>query len=63
VCEQLRTAVQDANWSDVAPRIKVTLSFGLAAIRDSDRSTAVLSQADMRLYRAKNDGRNRVVAS
>ena len=63
VCEQLRTAVQDANWSDVAPRIKVTLSFGLAAIHDSDSSMTVLNQADMRLYRAKNDGRNRVVAA
>ena len=63
VCEQLRVAVQDADWSDVAPRINVTLSFGLAAIRDSDRSTTGLNHADRRLDRAKNDGRNRVVAS
>jgi diguanylate cyclase (GGDEF)-like protein len=63
VCEQLRVAVQDTDWSNIAPRLNVTLSFGLAAIRDSDHSTTVLSQADMRLYRAKNDGRNRVVAA
>ena len=63
VCEQLRNDIQNADWSDIGPRIRVTLSFGLAEIRDSDRSTTVINQADMRLYRAKNDGRNRVVAA
>ena len=63
VCEELRRKFEDADWSDIAPRIRVTLSFGLAEIRDSDRSATVINQADMRLYRAKNDGRNRVVYS
>ena len=63
VCEELREDMQNADWSDIVPGIRVTLSFGLAEIRDTDRSATVINQADMRLYRAKNDGRNRVVAS
>jgi diguanylate cyclase (GGDEF)-like protein len=63
VCEELREGMQNADWSDIVPGIRVTLSFGLAEIRHTDRSATVINQADMRLYRAKNDGRNRVVAS
>ena len=62
VCDQLRLAVQDADWSDVAPECSVTISFGLAGIREGSRFTTILSEADMHLYRAKREGRNRVIA-
>ena len=43
--------------------VEVTISIGLAALGGSDDSTAsVLKRADQALYRAKRDGRNRVVA-
>ena len=63
VCSELRQAVQDADWSDIAPDFAVTLSFGLAAIRDGAHSRAILDEADTRLYRAKREGRNRVIAA
>src|SRR4051794_11611266 len=43
--------------------IDVTLSIGLAALASaSDTGATVLKRADQALYRAKRDGRNRVVA-
>ncbi len=62
VCSELRLAVQNADWSDIAPQLGVTISFGLAEITDASRRTTILNEADLRLYRAKREGRNRVVA-
>lgn len=63
VCGQLRRAIQDADWSDIGKNFKVTISFGIAEIGNDSRSRTVLNDADMRLYRAKRDGRNRVIAA
>jgi len=44
-------------------KVEVTISIGLAALGPpDDTATAVLKRADQALYRAKRDGRNRVVA-
>jgi two-component system cell cycle response regulator len=42
-------------------KIDVTISIGLAALRREDNAAAVIKRADQALYRAKRDGRNRVV--
>jgi two-component system cell cycle response regulator len=42
--------------------IDVTLSIGLSALGSHDTAATVLKRADQALYRAKRDGRNRVVA-
>ena len=63
LCRQLRLAVQDAEWSDLADGLAVTLSFGLAEISGNSLYVNVLNEADKRLYRAKNEGRNRVIAA
>jgi two-component system cell cycle response regulator len=43
--------------------LNVTLSIGLATLNDAgDDAAAILKRADQALYRAKRDGRNRVVA-
>ena len=63
VCGQLRKAVQDEDWSGVAGDLRVTISFGLAEIRGDSRCLTILNEADMRLYRAKREGRNRVIAA
>jgi two-component system cell cycle response regulator len=42
--------------------IDLTISVGIAALNDAaDNSAAILKRADQALYRAKRDGRNRVV--
>jgi two-component system cell cycle response regulator len=45
-----------------AKAIDVTLSIGLAALGGNDTAASILKRADQALYRAKRDGRNRVVA-
>jgi two-component system cell cycle response regulator len=40
----------------------VTISIGIAALRGrEDTAATILKRADQALYRAKRDGRNRVV--
>jgi two-component system cell cycle response regulator len=41
--------------------IDVTISIGIAALGPDDNAAAVIKRADQALYRAKRDGRNRVV--
>jgi two-component system cell cycle response regulator len=46
-----------------ARAIEVTISIGIAALNGvEDNAAAILKRADQALYRAKRDGRNRVVA-
>lgn len=65
ICSQMRQAVEATDWSDLeqqgGEKIDVTISFGIAEAGDSLRRTSVLNVADMRLYKAKSQGRNRVV--
>lgn len=65
ICSQIRTAVESADWSDVyeefGVRLYITISFGIAQARGDARRASVLSDADTRLYQAKQKGRNLVV--
>jgi diguanylate cyclase (GGDEF)-like protein len=63
VCERLRAAVQLHPWDDLAPGLQVTVSIGLASVGDPDDAIQVTQRADEALYRAKNEGRNRVCAA
>jgi two-component system cell cycle response regulator len=46
-----------------ATALDVTISIGIAALSDpNDNAASILKRADQALYRAKRDGRNRVVA-
>jgi two-component system cell cycle response regulator len=64
VAERLRRRIASETFpiGGNAP-IPVTISIGLAALATPmDTPTAILRRADQALYRAKRDGRNRVVA-
>ncbi|MDJ0710935.1 MAG: GGDEF domain-containing protein [Woeseiaceae bacterium] len=66
VCDQMRQAVEHADWSEIAAEtgdeFRVTISFGLAVAHADSRCTTVLNEADVHLYRAKDEGRNRVIS-
>lgn len=61
-CQRLREAVQDKDWAALVPGLAVTISVGVAPTQPGDTLATVLSRADAALYRAKQEGRNRVVA-
>jgi diguanylate cyclase (GGDEF)-like protein len=61
-CEELRKAVESANWAQLGLAAGVTISFGIAEYRSDATADRLLNRADLRLYEAKNGGRNLVVA-
>ncbi|AOJ40436.1 diguanylate cyclase [Burkholderia lata] len=62
--ERIRAAIADAPFeAGVGEPVKVTVSVGASEFgRDGETIDAILRKADERLYRAKHQGRNRVVA-
>jgi diguanylate cyclase (GGDEF)-like protein len=62
LCETLRAAVAAADWAGLGLARAVTISFGLATVREGATLESLLREADEHLYVAKNTGRNRVVA-
>ena len=56
-CDTIRRAIAATDWSDIAQGLQVTVSIGLAA-----GTGELLAAADRRLYRAKGQGRDCVVA-
>jgi diguanylate cyclase (GGDEF)-like protein len=59
--ERIRVALAalELPWSD--QKVKVTSSFGVAQLKDSEGDDDLLRRADEALYAAKTAGRNRVV--
>ncbi|MDP1898857.1 MAG: GGDEF domain-containing protein [Rubrivivax sp.] len=60
ICERLRDCVATHDWDALAPGLRVTLSVGLSSAPPYD-AQGLSMRADAALYRAKADGRNRVV--
>jgi two-component system, cell cycle response regulator len=66
VAERLRRSIVGETFAvnKGAKRIEVTVSIGLSTLERKGEAVAdVLKRADTALYRAKHDGRNRVVAA
>ncbi|MBA3026423.1 MAG: diguanylate cyclase [Sulfurimonas sp.] len=62
VVERLRAEVQNTNIKiDAHTTITISISIGLASHNSEDGLEESINQADMMLYKAKQEGRNRVV--
>jgi two-component system cell cycle response regulator len=64
VAERLRRRIASERFSiqQGTTSLEVTISIGIAALNGAeDNAAAILKRADQALYRAKRDGRNRVV--
>jgi len=59
IAERLRAVVEKLDFSEIADDLRVTISLGVRTAREYDPNTA-LAAADALLYRAKENGRNRV---
>lgn len=57
IAERIRQEVQSATW----PYRHVTISIGAATSDGDKKSEVLIREADAALYRAKHEGRNRVV--
>ena len=65
VAERLRRFVEAMSIHHEGRELQVTASFGCAALSELAEKSgqALIAAADVRLYAAKEAGRNRVVAS
>ncbi|MFT3746652.1 MAG: diguanylate cyclase [Pyrinomonadaceae bacterium] len=62
VAEAFRREIQQLEIQHSAINLSVTSSFGVAELRESDTLDSLKERADRYLYRAKDEGRNRVVS-
>jgi diguanylate cyclase len=58
--DDLRAAVEECPFHFKGERVTVTVSMGVTAFQIGERSDMALKRADQALYRAKENGRNRV---
>ncbi|WP_261844468.1 GGDEF domain-containing protein [Aliamphritea ceti] len=60
IINRIRQHIEDHPWHEIAENLQVTMSFGIADDYSDKQLEKQLDLADMQLYRAKNEGRNRV---
>lgn len=58
--EKIRATVAAEVFGDTEPRFQLTLSIGAATLYDDESGNDMIARADMALYAAKEQGRNRV---
>lgn len=63
VCERIRQAVEEHCWQELDSNLSVTVSIGIIDNADVADGERMLVEADKKMYRAKEMGRNKIVAS
>lgn len=61
ICERVRLAVMNYDYSHIDTKFKLSISLGVAQNHNEIDADSLLANADQALYRAKHYGRNRVV--
>ena len=61
VAERIRHGIEHFNFSDIAPGLHVTVSIGMANYKQYKSIQETLMTADNRMYKAKDQGRNRII--
>lgn len=63
VVDRLRQIVAAIDWAAISASLRVTLSAGVAQVRPDEAPDEALSRADIALYKAKDAGRDTVMAA
>jgi diguanylate cyclase len=61
IVDRIREAVSEIGFHFSGKRIVITISCGITALREGDSANAAFERADQAMYRAKQQGRNRVL--
>ena len=61
MADRIRVQVENANFDEVAPGLKMTISLGVSDYQSPEKIETTLSRIDSALYAAKRTGRNQVV--
>ncbi|ACX52718.1 diguanylate cyclase/phosphodiesterase with GAF sensor [Ammonifex degensii KC4] len=61
LAEELRRRVEEGSFELDGQRCRITVSAGISMVKGDEAAETVMSQADLALRRAKEEGRNRVV--
>ncbi|KQR23014.1 diguanylate cyclase [Deinococcus sp. Leaf326] len=62
LCERVRRVLEEVDWADIDDDLETTASFGMTVVVAGDirETDQILKRADMALYQAKSEGRNRI---
>lgn len=63
IVDRLRSIISEVDWTAIAGELNLTMSAGVCSVRQADSAEDILARVDAALYRAKDTGRNRVVAA
>jgi diguanylate cyclase len=61
--DRLRSILSEVDWTPISGSFNLTMSAGICSVRQADSTEDILARADIALYRAKDAGRNRVIAA
>lgn len=61
--DRLRAIVETLDWSAFSEGLTVTISAGVATLRENETTESLLARTDLALYAAKDRGRNRIAAA